>query len=142
LRATPGWTDTGDYVHTESLLLELTAPASYGNSPTRIDFLAFPSDVKVDFGPQATAHSIAADEATTHQRFTSSQSTATLVTECSVAAEPAAAFGYAEGNARGYWLLIVHQDRLLAVRLFGTGGIGDQGITDALGMIGSITWTF
>jgi hypothetical protein len=142
LRATPSWTDTGDYVHTESLLLELTAPASYGNSPTRIKFLAPPYDVKLDFGPQATAHSIAAEDAITHQHISLPGSTATLVADCSVAAEPAAAFGYADGNEYGYWLLIVHHDRLLVVRLFGTGGIGDQAITDALGMIGSITWTF
>jgi hypothetical protein len=142
LREAPSWTDTGDYVHTESLLLELTAPANYVDSPTRIRFLAFPYDVKLDFGPQATAHSIAADEATTHQRFTSPQSTATLVSDCSVAAESAAAFGYADGNEHGYWLLIVHHDRLLAVQLFGAGGIDDQAINDALGMIGSIAWTF
>ena len=142
IRPAPNWTDTGDYIHTESLLLELTAPAGYGNSPTRIEFLAFPNDVKLDFGPQATAHSIAADEATTHQRFTSSQSTATLVSDCSVAADSAAAFGYADGNECGYWLLIVHHDRLLGVRLFGTGGIGDQAIQDALGMIGSVVWAY
>jgi hypothetical protein len=64
------------------------------------------------------------------------------VTDCSVAAEPTAIFGYADGNEQGYWLLIVHHDRLLAVQLLGTGGIGDQAINDTLGMIASITWTF
>jgi hypothetical protein len=142
LRVAPSWTDTGDYVHTESLLLELTAPASYGNSPTRIRFLALPYDVKADFGSQATAHSIAQEDATTHQHFSGPGSTATLVTDCFVAAEPAAVFGYADGKEHGYWLLIVHNNRLLGVRLFGTDGIGDQAINDALGMIGSIAWTF
>lgn len=142
LRVAPSWTDTGDYVHTESLLLELTTPANYPNSPTRIKFLAFPNDVKLDFGLQATAHSIAAEDATTHQHISLPGSTATPVTDCSVAAEPAAVFGYADGNEQGYWLLIVHHDRLLAVQLLGTGGIGDQAINDALGMIASITWTF
>src|SRR6267142_493142 len=142
LRVAPSWTDTGDYVHTESLLLELTPPASYGNSPTRIRFLALPYDVKADFGSQATAHSIALEDATTHQHFSGPGTTATLVTDCFVGAEPAAVFGYADGNEHGYWLLTVHHNRLLGVRLFGTGGIGEQAIDDALGMIGSIAWTF
>ena len=141
MRVASGWTDTGDYRHTESLLLELTAPASYGNSPARIQFHALPYDVQKDFGSQATAHSIAADEATSHQHFSSPRSTATFVTDCSVAGEPAAAFGYADGNELGYWLLIVRHNRLMGVRLFGTGGIGDQAIKDALGMMNSIAWT-
>jgi hypothetical protein len=142
MSAASGWTDTGDYIRTESLLLELTAPASYGNSPTRIKFHALPFDVQKDFGSQATAHFIAVDEATTHRHFTSPGSTATSVTECSVAAEPAAAFGYADGNERGYWLLIVRHNSLLGVQLLGTGGISDEAINDALGMMGSIMWTF
>jgi hypothetical protein len=64
------------------------------------------------------------------------------VADCVVASEPAAAFGYSEGNDRGYWLLIVRHERLLAVHLFGVGGISDQAIKDALGMIGSIAWSF
>jgi hypothetical protein len=78
----------------------------------------------------------------THQHITLPRLTATLVADCVVAAEPAAAFGYSEGNYRGYWLLIVHHERLLGVHLFGAGGVSDQALQDALGMIGSITWTF
>jgi hypothetical protein len=141
MRAPSGWTDTGDYRHTESLLLELTAPASYGNSPTRIQFHALPFDVHNDFGSSTTAHSIAADEAATHRHFTSPRSAATSVADCSVAGVPAAAFGYADSNERGYWLLFIHKDSLLAVRFFGIGGIGDQATKDALDMIGSIAWT-
>jgi hypothetical protein len=140
MRIPSGWTDTGDYTHTESLLLELTAPASYGNSPSRIQFLALPYDVQRDFGSSTTAHSIVANEAATHQHFTSPQSAATSVADCAVAGEPAAVFGYADGNERGYWLLFIHDNGLLGVRLFGTGGIGDQAIQEALSMIGSITW--
>jgi len=141
IRIPSGWTDTGDYTHTESLLLELTAPASYGNPPSRIQFLALPYDVQRDFGTSTTAHSIAVNEAKTHQHFTSPLSAATSVADCSVAGEPAAVFGYADGNERGYWLLFIHDNGLLGVRLFGTGGIGDQAIQEALSMIGSITWT-
>jgi hypothetical protein len=137
-----GWTDTGDYHHTESLLLELTAPATYGNSPTRIQFHALPFDVQRDFGTSTTAHSIAADEAATHQHFTSPRSAATSVADCSIAGELAAAFGYAEVNERGYWLLFVHRNSLLGVRFFGANGISDQAIQDGLGMIGSIAWAY
>jgi photosystem II stability/assembly factor-like uncharacterized protein len=141
IRMASGWTDTGDYVRTESLMLELTAPASYGNSTTRIQFRSLPYDVPADFGKDATAHSIAVEEATKHHRFTSPNSTATSVSDCTVAAEPAAVFGYAEVNVRGYWLLIVHHERLFGVQLVGRDGISDRAIQDALGMIASIAWT-
>jgi hypothetical protein len=142
LRLAAGWTDTGDYVHTESLLLELTAPTTFGFSPTRIRFYGFPYDVNHDFGAQATSHSIAADDSQTHQRFSSPQTIATPVIDCSVAGEAASAFGYADGPERGYWFFIVHHDRLVGIRLFGIGGISEQAIQDALGMAGSITWGF
>jgi len=141
MRPASGWTDTGDYVHTESLLLELTAPASYGDAPTRIKFLALPIDVRADFGPQATAHSIAADHVAKHLG-SSAQSVATSVADCSVAAESAALFGYADGNDLGYRLVIVHNDRLLEIWMAGSGGISDQALQDSLGMMGSIAWTF
>jgi hypothetical protein len=141
MRLASGWPDTGDYKHTESLLLELTAATSYGYSPTRIQFHAFPYDVKADFGSQATAHSIALDEAKTHQHFSSPRSMATDVTDCTVATEPATAFGYSDGNERGYWLLILRHNRLFGIRLFGAGGIGDPAILDALGMLNSLAWT-
>jgi photosystem II stability/assembly factor-like uncharacterized protein len=140
IRVPLGWADTGDYKRTESLLLELTAPASYENAPTRIRFHVLPYDIKAAWGPQATAHSIAADEVATH-RFTSPGSVATAVVDCTVAGEPAAVFGYAEGAQIGYWLIFVHDKKLFGVRFFGTGGITDKAIQDALGMIGSIVWT-
>jgi hypothetical protein len=141
MRVASGWTDTGDYRHTESLLLELTAPATYVNSPTRIKFHAFPYDVPKDFGSQATAHSIASDHAAKHFGMTA-QSIATAVADCSIATESAALFGYADGNERGYRLTVVHHDRLLEIWLSGVGGVGDQSVLDALAMIGSIGWTF
>jgi photosystem II stability/assembly factor-like uncharacterized protein len=141
IRMPSGWADTGDYVRTESLMLELTAPASYGNSPTRIQFRSLPYDVPADFGKEASAHSIAVEESTKHNRFTSPNTAVTSVSDCTVAAEPAAVFGYAEGNDRGYWLLIVHHERLLGVQLFGSEGIGDKALQEGLGMIGSIVWT-
>lgn len=142
LRPAPRWTDTGDYVHTESLLLQLTAPTTNGYGPTRINFYAFPLDVQADFGSQATAHSIAVEDATTHNRFTSRGTITTSVSDCSVAAAAAAAFGYAVASENGYWIFVVHRNRLLGIKIVGTGGISDQALQDALGMIGSITWTF
>ena len=141
MRLASGWTVTGNYGQTESLLLELTAPASYGYAPTRIKFLALPFEVNRDFGPQATAHSIAAHDVSTHN-FGSPQSLATSVADCSVAAEPAALFGYADSNESGYRFAIVHHDRLLEIWVLGTGGVGDQTVRDATEMMGSIVWTF
>ncbi len=140
IRPAAGWTDTGDYVHTESLLLELTAPASYGFAPTRIRLYAFPFDVLTDFGPTATAHSLATDETTSHRRITSPQLQTTAVSDCTVALEAAGTFGYADGGELGYWLLVIHQDRLFGIKLQGAGGIADPGIRDTLSMLGTIAW--
>jgi hypothetical protein len=123
------------------LLLELTAPANYANAPTRIKFFAFLYDVQLDFGPQATAHSIASDHAASHFGSTT-RSIATPVSDCSVAAESAAVYGYADGNVQGYRVAIVHHNRLLGIWLFGIGGVDDQAIKDALAMMSSIVWTF
>jgi hypothetical protein len=141
MRPPAGWTDTGDYVHTESLLLELTAPASYGFAPTRIRLFAFPYDVLADFGAQATAHSLATDETTPRKRITSSQLQTTAVSDCPLALEAASTFGYAVGSERGYWILVLHHDRLFGIQLLGTGGIGDPGTQDALSMLGTIAWS-
>jgi hypothetical protein len=121
--------------------LELTAPTSYGYAPTRIKFLALPIDVRADIGPQATAATIAEDHIKRHFG-SSSQSVATSVSECSVAAEPAAIFGYADGNEQGYRLVIVHNNRLLEIWMSGGGGFSDQAVQDALKMMASIAWTF
>jgi hypothetical protein len=46
MRLASGWTDTGDYVHTESLHLELTAPDSYGYAPRESGSLHFQATYK------------------------------------------------------------------------------------------------
>lgn len=140
MRVASTWTDTGEYFR-ESLLLELTAPASYGYAPTRIRFWAFPGEVHVIYGAYATAHSIAVQHAATPE-FSSAQSRATSVSDCLIGAEGAGVFGYAQGGERGYRLSMVHKDRLAEIWLFGTGGVSDSALRDALGMIGSIVWTF
>jgi hypothetical protein len=62
------------------------------------------------------------------------------VADCSVAAEPASLFSYAEGKESGYRLAVVHKDLLYEIWLFGVDGVGDQAVQDALRMIGSIAW--
>src|SRR5260370_39087926 len=59
VRPAASWTKTGDYQHTETLLLELTAPQSYGSAPTRIQFHSDLGAVHLGYGAGATAHSIA-----------------------------------------------------------------------------------
>jgi len=140
VRVASGWIDTGNY-NREGLLLELTAPATYGYAPTRIQFLIFIPEVSISYGSQATAHSIAAEHAATHDLLTP-QSVTSSVADCLVAAEPAAVFGYVDGNERGYRLSVVHKDFLLEIWLSGAGGVSNQAIQDALGMMTSITWTF
>ncbi|MGH7765550.1 MAG: hypothetical protein ACREOM_14155 [Candidatus Dormibacteraceae bacterium] len=50
----------------------------------------------------------------------------------------------AAGTTAGQFIRIyaVHNDFLFEVILIGTGGIDDQAVRDALGMLGSLKWTF
>jgi photosystem II stability/assembly factor-like uncharacterized protein len=140
IRLAPGWTDTNNHGPTESRMLELMAPASYAFSPTLIEFKVFAVDVHLTYGPEATAHSVADDWATTHFGH-SALSIATSPADCSVAGEQAAVYGYRDGSEVGYRFYLVHKGLLYAIWLHGTGGIGDQAIQDALGMLSSIAWS-
>jgi hypothetical protein len=137
IRLAPGWTDTKNNGTTESRMLELKAPANYGHSPTLINFHVWGAG-----GVQrATAHEIASEMATSRAGNRSAQSVAGLPEDCSVASESAAVYGYTDGSEVGYRFWFVHKRLLYAVWLSGTGGIGDQAIQDALGMMSSIVWT-
>lgn len=137
----PPWTKTGDYVHTETLLLELTAPPEYGWVPTRIQFHSDLGPVHTVYGQQATAHSIAAQHAAEIGSYTGSPgATATAVKDCTMAGDPASVFGYAAASEAGYRIFIVHRDSLFEIWLNGKGGVSDAAVRDALGMLGSIAW--
>jgi hypothetical protein len=141
IRLAPGWTDTKNNGPTESRMLELKAPANYGHSPTLINFKVYGVPVSLRWGPKATAHAIASEMATPPYGSRSAQSVAGLPEDCSVASESAAVYGYTDGSEVGYRFWFVHKGLLYAVWLSGTGGIGDQAIQDALGMMSSIVWT-
>jgi len=142
IRVVPGWPDTGDYVHTETLLLELTAPQSYGYGPTKIQFHSDLGPVHTVYSPQATAHSIAQQHATSIAQDTGApQAVAGAVKDCAVGGEPASVFGFSDGTNAGYRLYTVRHDLLFEIHLFGNGGVSSQAIQDSLGMIGSLTWT-
>jgi hypothetical protein len=136
MRLASGWTDTGNY-REDGLLLELTAPAAYNYAPTRMKFYIFIPPVSTKYGSQATAHSLAVEDTT----WISSKAVVSPVADCSVAAESAAVFGYADGNERGYRLSVVHKDFWYGIWLFGNGGVSDAALGDALGMMGSVVWT-
>jgi len=136
------WGDTGDYAHSETLLVELTAPNSYGFAPSKIQFHSDLGPVHTVYGSQATAHSIAQQHAAAIKQDTnSSQGVAGTVRDCTVGGQPAAAFGYSDGTNFGYRVFVVHKDLLFEIWLFGAGGLANQTVQDALGMIGSLSWT-
>ncbi len=141
LRFSPDWVDTGNDRPTESRALELAAPAAYGNRPILFQLHQFPIEVATSFGSAATAHSIAAKMAASHPLM-SDKAVASAIADCTVGRETAAVFGYADGGQVGFWVWMVHKDLLHGIRLVGAGGISDQAIQDALGMMGSIGWTF
>ena len=142
IRVAPSWTKTGDYQRTETLLLELTAPQTYRSAATIIQFHSDLGAVHVGYGAGATAHSIAQKHADSVVPDVSVSGVAGLVSDCSVGGEPAAAFGFSAGTFEGYYLYFVHEDGLFEVILLGVGGISNESIHDALGMIGSLKWAF
>jgi hypothetical protein len=93
------------------------------------------------YGPQATAQSIAEQHAKSiTQDRNSPQAVSGPVSTCTIGGESTGVFGYSDGPNAGYHLYVVHKNFLYEIRLFGAGGLGDQAIQDALGMIGSLTW--
>jgi len=143
IRPALNWTDTSNYQHTETLLLELTAPDAYGFPPTRIVFQGGAvGPVHTIFGPGATAHSIAQQRADSIAQETSPSAVAGPVRDCSVGGEAAAAYGFSNGTISGFYIYSVRSDGLFEAFLFGSGGLGDQAIQDCLAMLGSIEWTF
>lgn len=141
VRIAPSWTDTGNYVGHETLLLELVAPQAYGFAPTEIQFHSDLGPVHMVYSPQATSDSIAQQHAASIALDLASPSAiAGRVSDCKVGGEPAAVFGYSDGTTAGYHLYMVHKDYLYEVRLFGSGGVSNQALHDAVGMIGSLVW--
>jgi hypothetical protein len=142
MQIAPAWTDTGNYAGTETLLLELVAPQTYGFSPTEIQFHSDLGPVHTVYSPQATSDSIAQQHAASiASDLASPQAIAGTVSDCSVGGEPAAAFGYTDRTTAGYRLYVVHKDYLYEIRLFGSGGVSNRAIQDSIGMIGSLIWT-
>jgi hypothetical protein len=143
IRPVSNWTDTGDYQHTETLFLELTAPDAYGFAPTRIEFQGGAvGPVHTIFGPGATAHSIAQQRADSIAQETSPSAVAGTVRDCRVGGEAAAAYGFSNGTISGFYIYVVHSDGLMEVVLFGSDGLGDQAIQDCLAILSSLVWTF
>ena len=134
-RLNPNWTDSSkDAGPTETRLIELTAPREYGYVPTMIEFhsLLGPGDL-------TSAHSLAYEwRGTRHSNASSSRTTD--IADCVVGGEPASLYGYTYAGQLGYEIYIVHKGYGYAIVLFGDGGVSDQAIKDALGMMSSIVW--
>jgi hypothetical protein len=142
VRIASSWTDTGDYAHTETLLLELTAPSGYGYGPTRLQFHSLLGPVHLVYGSQATSHTIAEQHAASiAQDLASPNAVASAVSDCVIGGRPAAVFGYSNGSQVGFRVYVVDNDLLFLIWLNGTGGIGEPAVQDAVAMVGSITWT-
>lgn len=121
----------------ETQLLVVDAPLSYGNRRTTIAVLAligyFPQQSPRDIAPAYYAPSV-------HPDVPSSQLVG-AVTDCQVEGDPAAAFHYVRGDSSGYLVLFLHFNYLYGVRVEGVGGVNPQAIRDAQQVLGSIQWT-
>ena len=134
-RLNPNWTDsTKDAGPTETRLIELTAPRDYGYVPTMMEFHSL-----IGPGNLTSARSVAYEwRGIRHSNASSSRTTD--IADCVVGGEPAALYGYSYAGQLGYEVYIVHEGYGYAIFLFGDGGVNDQAINDALGMLSSIVW--
>jgi hypothetical protein len=112
----------------------LTAPLTYGNVPTMMEFHSL-----LGTGNLISARSLAY-EWRGRRHSNASSSTTTDVSDCVVGGEPAALFGYSYSGQLGYEIYTVHKGYGYAIFLFGSRGVSDQAIGDALGMLSSIAW--
>lgn len=142
IRPAANWTKSGDYQHTETLLLELTAPQAYSSGRVFVQFHSDLGPVHTVYGTGATANSIAHAHAASAQQEIGAKVMAGNVSDCSVAAEPSSVFGFSDGDFSGYRMYVVHQDSLYEFDLYWNGGgvVSNQAISDYLAMLGSVTW--
>jgi len=122
---------------TETKLLLIGAPGSYGNRPTTIEVLSLlgyfpnqsPSDLaSLFFGPSV------------HPDIPSIDLVGT-VSDCQVQGVSAAVFQYVQGDRSGYLVLFLHFNYLYGVRVEGLEGVDPLAVRDAKQVLGSITWT-
>jgi hypothetical protein len=131
-----GWTQVSAGA-SETVALQINAPAGYPDQPTTIKVQTFIGNY---YGQ--TAHGAALSWASQHSSADSNS-----IMDCSVADGAAAFVKYAGSGVVGYQFFMVRVDtqyqrlaRLWGLDLEGTGGLDSNSVADAMAVLGSWKW--
>jgi hypothetical protein len=163
LQIPDGWRDTGDYSQSETLLLQLTAPLSYGSNQVVFQLHSL-------IGPRQGSSSHREAQLNRDQLsqavFTDAIGRSfqnpnpvipSQVSECPLGGEAAAFFDFTvqgrlgeapqaqDPRALEYWIYVLHHPNqqfplLYVVQIYGVGGIDQQSMNDVKSMLGSWMW--
>ncbi len=130
-----GWTDTSTTVASNgTLLLQLTASASYRDAPTTVQ-----------------VHSLLVSVTGSSSREQARQSAAQYlrnpkppaigpILDCTIAGQPAAFFILVSGPKTEIDFYLLHANFVYLVRVDGTGGIDPKAVADIKSMLGSLAF--
>ena len=158
-----GWRDSGDYSQSETLLLQLSAPASYGNNQVvfQLHSLIGPrqgssAHLQAQLAKEHISQAVFTDAA--GQSFQNPNPvTPSQIVDCPVGGEGAAFFNFSVQGRLGaspqaldprtlsYWIYILHHPSqqfplLYLVQMSGVGGVDQQSMSDVKGILGSWKW--
>ena len=135
-----GWTNTTSSAGpSETRLIQLTAPATYGSDDvtTEVHSLLYR-------GAGVTAHQILSIDAAGWTNLNSSDPWTPLapISDCAVAGENASFEGFSHDGLIEYRIYFIHQPSALPYGIFIAGhrGIDDQSMLDAKRLMGSWEW--
>jgi len=137
----PGWTDTTSTLNParlEAPVLQLSAPADYGNSNVVFVLTNF-------LGPRPGSSSHHELEVFVTMANQGNWKVIGSIVDCSVAGELASFVELAHDSTIEYWVFVLHHPDqpfpyLFVAKIIGQGGIDDRSMLDAKRVMGSWTW--
>jgi hypothetical protein len=129
-----GWTETSSKT-SEVQIIQLTAPLSYGNAPSRVTVDSYIGIVASTVTARRVADQEAQRESTADAQFAAGP-----VTDCQLQSDTAAFFSFTRGAATGYHVFLIHNQLLYDAIIQGNGGVSNQFILDSKAVLGSWNW--
>lgn len=126
IQVPPGWAQTTDVGPSETLLIRLTAPQTYSNSPTTIEIASL-------IGMFDTARQGA-------QSYFSPDSGLSSMQDCQIGGDVASFYQSSDGGQPVYRIFLIHHRLIYLVTLKGSAGFDPRAISDTKSLLGSWSW--
>ncbi len=130
-----GWTDTSTTVASNgTLLLQLTASASYRDAPTTVQVHSLLGSVTGSSSREQARQSAA--------QYLQNPKPPAIgpILDCTIAGQPAAFFTLVSGPKTEIDFYLLHANFVYLVRVDGTGGIDPKAVADIKSMLGSLAF--